>query len=832
MSRAEGRRRGGRRFLVGILVTVLAILAGVLLFVVSRYDLHTDLSLFEVDIVDATTRFYYYDEGPVRVYKEENLKALDETLYGERKMLYCEYEDIPKDLVNAFIAIEDKRFYEHSGVDLYRTAGALANSVFGFDKRFGASTITQQLIKNVTGRNEVTFDRKVQEILWALDLERNFGKEEILEKYLNVINLSEGCYGVGAAANLYYSKTPSELTLSECATLAAITNSPTYYDPLRNPENNKVRRDLILDAMLEQGYIDAEAHIEAKNSSVELNINEDVLYTKINSWYVDMAVEDVICDLVAEYGYSREAASRMVYNGGLRIVLAVDPYVQSVMERYYENVANFKFWGEELAQSSMIVMNPYSGDILGVVGGVGEKSGNRVQSYATTAKRPSGSTIKPLSVYAPALERGMITWASVYDDVPQKLFSNKGKTIPWPQNATLVYQGLVNVNYALKHSLNTVPVELLGKVGLDDSFLFLRDTLGMTSLVEKQERVSGGYVTDKVPASLALGQQSFGVTLREITEAYTMFSNRGEYTKGRSYIRVTDSKGRELLSNKTEHRAAISSANACIMTKMLQGVIATGTASPVKLDGFVDVAGKTGTTQDSKDKWFIAYTPYCLGGLWYGYEYPKPVEGRQKKTYLEVWDHIMSELHRSYFVPEMGVKHFEMDKDVVSFTYCKDSGKRMTTACYLDPRLNRAEVGYFVRGTEPRGFCNCHVVVSYDTEYGGVACPDCDPMAVRDVGMLRIKRSFSDLIYIVDAQYVYRDLPPNVPPCTDPHKPFFANLLGNGEYCGSSGVLNPFNAYCHRHACPEEYADEETAETEPPYLNELYEDSPLGAAEE
>lgn len=827
MKRTEAKRRGGRRLLLGFLITVLALLATAWLFVVTRYDIHADLSLFEIDIADATTRFYYYDEGPLRSYSEEAIVELDETLYGERKMLYCEYDRIPKNIINAFIAIEDKRFYEHAGVDLYRTAGALANSIFGFDKRFGASTITQQLIKNVTGRNEVTFDRKAQEILWALDLERHLDKEEILEKYLNVINLSEGCYGVGAAANLYYSKTPEELTLSECATLAAITNSPTYYDPLRNPENNKARRDLILDAMLEQGYIDAEAHAEAKGSPVELNINEDVLYSKINSWYVDMAVEDVIRDLVSEYGYSREAASRMVYNGGLRIVLAVDPYVQSVMERYYENVANFKYRGEDLAQSSMIVMNPYSGDILGVVGGVGEKTGNRVQSYATTARRPSGSTIKPLSVYAPALERGLITCASVYDDVPQKLFSRKGKTVPWPQNATLVYQGLVNVNYALKHSLNTVPIELLGKVGLDDSFLFLRDTLGMTSLVEKAEREGGGHVTDKVPASLALGQQSFGVTLREVTAAYTMFPNGGEYTEARSYIRVTDSKGREILSNETERRYAISPANACIMTKMLEGVISTGTASPVKLDSIVDVAGKTGTSQDSKDKWFIAYTPYCLGGLWYGYEYPKPVEGRQKNTYLEVWDHIMTELHRKYFIPKVGTRHFKMDKDVVAVTYCKDSGKRMTTACYLDPRLNRAEVGYFVKGTEPRGFCDCHVVVSYDVEYGGVACPDCDPAALRDVGMLRIRRSFSDLIYIVDAQYVYRDLPPGVAPCTDENKPFFANILRNGEYCGSSGVLHPFNAYCHRHSCPEEYADEETAETEPPYLNELYEDSPL-----
>ncbi len=826
MSRAKVKRGRRGRLWLGFLIAMLAVAAGFWLFLITRYDIHADLSLFDVEIVDATTRFYYYDEGVDRTYADENVKVWDETLYGERKMLYCAYEDMPRDLINAFIAIEDKRFYEHHGVDLYRTAGAIANTFFGFDKRFGASTITQQLIKNVTGKSEVTIDRKVQEIFWAFDLERHFSKEEILEKYLNVVNLAEGCYGVAAAADLYYSKTPMELTLSECATIAAITNSPTYYDPYRNPAHNKARRDLILDAMLEEGYITAAACEEAKASEILLNVNEDVRQSRVNSWYVDMAVEDVIGDLVEEYGYTREAASRMVYNGGLRITLAVDPNVQRVLDRYYGNTANFKVCGEPTAQSGMIIIHPSTGDILGVVGSVGEKTANRVQSYATTAKRPSGSTIKPLSVYAPALERGLITYASVFDDVPQKFIGYGKSKTTWPQNATLVYQGLVNVNYALGHSLNTVPVELLGKVGIENSFSFLRDTLGFENLVEKSPLAGGGYVTDKVPAALALGQQNFGVTLREVTAAYTMFPNAGIYTGSRSYLRVTDSRGREILRRESEDRYAISAANATVMTKMLEGVIKTGTASPVKLDNIVDVAGKTGTSQDSKDKWFIAYTPYCLGGIWYGYEYPKPVEGRQKNTYLEVWDDVMTELHRTYFIPNAGKRHFKMDKDVVAVTYCKDSGKRMTPACYLDPRADRTEVGYFVKGTEPRGYCKCHTIVSYDIENHGIACPDCPKEDLRDVGLLRVRRSFSDLVYIVDAQYVTRDLPADVPPCTDENKAFFSNALRRGEYCGTSGVLHPFNAYCHRHSCPEEYDDEETSETEPPEVNTEYEDSP------
>ncbi len=810
MGKTEAKKRRHGRFWLGLFICFLALLASGWLFLVTRYELRADLSLFEIDLVDATTRFYYYDEGLDRTYAEQNLQVWDETLFGERKMLYCRLEDMPTELLYAFVAIEDKRFFDHNGVDLYRTAGAFANTFLGFDKRFGASTITQQLIKNVTGKNEISVDRKVQEILWAWDIEKHFSKEEILEKYLNVINLSEGCYGVGAAADLYYSKMPSELTLSECATIAAITNSPTYYDPIRHPDHNKERRDLILGAMFEQGYIDEAAYAEAQASEVVLHVNEEVHQSRVNSWYVDMAVEDVIADLMTEYGYSRETASRMVYNGGLRITLAVDPKVQGVLERYYGNVTHFKVWGEELAQSGMIVIEPKTGDILGVVGGVGEKSGNRVQSYATTVKRPSGSVIKPLSVYAPALESGLITYASAYDDVPQKITGYGKYKNTWPNNATLVYQGLVNVNYALGHSLNTVPVEILGKVGINNSFNFLREKLGFVNLIEKAPLAGGGYVTDKVTAALALGQQSYGVTLREVTAAYTPFASGGEYRGNRSYLKVTDSRGRELLTKETEHRYALSSANATVMTKMLEGVIKTGTANPVQLDNLVDVAGKTGTSQDSKDKWFVAYTPYCLCGVWYGYEYPRPVEGKQKNTYLEVWDDVMTELHRSYFMPEGGKRHFVTDKDVVAVTYCKDSGKRMTTACYLDPRLNRAEVGYFVKGTEPKGYCTCHTVVPYDVENHGVACPDCPPENVRDVGLLKIRRSFSDLVYIVDAQYITRDLPNGVTPCTDTHKAFFFNALKKGEYCGSSGVLQPFNAYCHRHSCPEEYENEET----------------------
>ena len=789
------------KLLLVVTIIFLFVMGAGAIYITTHYEQSCDLSLFDDTLTDATTRFYYYNEGLQRTYSESSLTEFDETLHGNKKYVFCSIDNIPSDLIHAFVAIEDKRFYTHHGVDWYRSVAAAANYLMDFEDRFGGSTITQQLVKNATGNSEVSIERKLQEMLWAIDIEKKLSKEQILEKYLNVITLSQGCYGVGAAAKLYFSKEVSELSLAECVCLAAITNSPTYYDPIRNPENNRKRAEIILGAMLEQQYITQEQYDKAYNEPAVLCVDQDMKNEKINSWYVDMVVEDVIRDLIKTYGYSQAVASDMVYNGGLRIITAMNPYIQNTMERYYSNVSNFGFQNGERAQSSMIMIEPQTGDILGVVGAVGEKVGNRVQSFATTAKRPSGSTMKPISVYAPALERGLITYASVYDDVPLKFFNKNDslKLSAWPQNATLVYNGLVNVNYALKNSLNTVPLKILNELGVENSFSFLKNNLGMESLIEKKTLSDGRVLTDKLPAALALGQMNYGVTLREMVSAYTIFPNQGNYQKARSYLRVTDSVGRELLCNSNEPQRAISSANACIMTKMLQNVIRTGTARPITLDNIIEVAGKTGTTQDSKDRWFIAYTPFCLCGVWYGYENPQTIQDNQKNTYLKIWNDVMTRIHKEYFIPTVGMRYFAMDKDVVRVSYCRDSGCCMSPSCYIDPRGGRVETGYFVKGTEPKSHCKTHVTVNYDVEHGGIACPFCDEDCVKKVGLLNIKRSFPTQIFITDAQYVYQSMPPNMLPCLEENKPFFSPLLKRGEYCGLSGNRVQYNRYCAKH---------------------------------
>ena len=778
------------RIALAMLVLLLVASAGVTAYIFTHFETEVDMSMFGTEILDSTTRFYLLgaDGEP---------EELEETLRGSRKILYSHYDEIPQNLKDAFVAIEDKRFFEHNGVDILRTVRAAANYVFGFDERFGASTITQQLIKNVSGKDEITAERKIQEILWAFDLEKKMSKEEILENYLNVINLSQGCYGVGAAADIYFSKNVSDLTLAESASIAAITNSPTYYNPIKNPDNNRDRRDLILGEMLAQGFIEESEYAEAVGGEVSLNVNETALAEITNSWYIDMVVDDVVADLVSQYGMSYETAARTVYNGGLRIVTAMNKTVQNTLEKYYSNLSNFKYGGKAMAESAMIVIDPHSGNILGVVGAIGDKEGNRIQSFATDSKRPSGSVIKPLSVYAPALEKGIADYASVYDDVPIEFIKlNNGYKL-WPQNANLVYNGLVNVNYALKNSLNTVALKVLYEVGVGNSFDFLKNKLGMKSLIDG-EVTPAGYLTDKAPAALALGQMNYGVTLRELTEAYSIFANGGQTSRGRSYISVSDSKGRVLLDNSEHHEYAISPENAFIMTKMLQNVITTGTARAITLDNMVPVAGKTGTTQNDCDKWFVAYTPYCLGGVWYGYEYPVPIGKNEKNAYLEIWNDVMTELHKSYFIPTYGRKSFDENQNVTRVTYCKDSGKLMTSACYLDPRLNRAETGYFIKGSEPNSYCDRHKIIEYDADGAGVACEDCDYEGIVDIGLVRVTRNFPMQIYVTDAQYVCRDVPADTPISTD-GSAYFSRSLAKNSYCGMSNTEQQFNRGCALH---------------------------------
>ena len=776
------------------------------IYVNQKIEKTIDEKLFTVVGSESVTTLFYYErdnEGNV----SDAIELKEEILYGGYRSVYVEYEKIPSDLVNAFVSIEDKRFYSHNGVDWKRTVSAGLNYFLNFSDSFGGSTITQQLVKNVTDRDEYSFQRKIQEIFWALDLETKMDKQEIMGLYLNIINLSQGCYGVQAAAEYYFSKDVSELTLNECACIAAITNNPSYYDPIRNPEHNTKRKNLILREMYNQGYIGEEDYTACIEEAIALKINTKYVSSDIHSWYVDMVIEDVISDLMVQYGYSRAMANLVLYTGGLRIYTAMDPEIQKILETYYANLKNFGDYRDgEYPQSSMIIIDPYSGDILGVVGAVGEKNANRIQNFATQTLRPAGSVIKPLSVFAPAMDCGLITWSSVYDDVPvdfgtYNLDASKGQVIQpiaWPKNSNGKYRGLTNINYAVENSVNTVSVRVLQDLGVEKSFDFLYRKLHMKSLIDSSYTDSGKYITDMDLAALALGQLNYGVSVKEITAAYSIFVNSGIYNHPRSYYKVTDSLGSIVLERQYRGEAVIKGDTAAIMSKMLENVVQNGTAKSVQLKKSVSCAGKTGTTQNNYDRWFVGYTPYYIGGVWSGYEYPKALSGSNRC--IQIWDEIMTSIHSLKKTDEEAAKKFSDGINVVEAEYCMDSGQLMTEACRSDPRGDRGEVGFFFEGSEPCEYCTRHVPVAYDKVEGGVVLEnECPAENVSYVGLIAIKREFPIEVTVSDAQYVWINIDASVLPETSPTLPFFQNALKEGVYCGRSNVEFPYNRFCRAH---------------------------------
>ena len=760
---------------------------GVGIYVRTHFETALPTDFFKLTVKGESPHFYIYHFSD-RVNRTGEREEITAEAFAQKQTSYIAYPDIPQRLIDAFVAIEDKRFFEHNGVDWYRTVAAGVNYALGFSDHFGASTITQQLVKNLTGQDEVTLSRKMQEILYALDMERTLDKSEIMELYLNVIHFSDNCDGVTQAAMHYFSKTPQELTVAECATIAAITNSPSYYNPIRHPENNLTRRNLILSEMYAQGYLSEDEYREAKAEKLVLNTNDGKSNGEgINSWYVDMVIEDVINDLVTTYHINRIAASQFLYAGGLHIEMAMDDAIQKIVEEDYRTAVRLPSNAEGVsAQSALIVIDSRTGDILGVAGAVGDKTGNRVQNFATQTKRPPGSSIKPISVYAPALQEGLIDWASVYDDVPVN-FGTNGR-IAWPRNATGVYRGLTNVAYAVAHSTNTVAVRILEELGLEKSFDYAKSRFHLESLV------SDADANDRDVAALALGQLNYGVTLRELTDAYTVFADAGVYHPWRSYYRVLDGDGNILLSCGDSGEVVLSEGNAAIMTKLLQGVVKDGTSSSVTLGKLVECAGKTGTTNKDGDRWFIGYTPDIICGVWCGYEYPEPLEGRNLCT--QIWNRVMHTI-----VEEKGGRTtFAVPSSVVRASYCRDSGQLLSEVCEKDPRGSRAEIGWFLLGQEPDRRCECHILCDVDSDYGGICHGNCPADSVKQVGLIRVERQFPMQIYVSDAQYVLHGDPYATEPNEDASRAYFANKLKYA--CGISAVTKPYNRSCTEHLHP------------------------------
>ena len=731
MRKKRNKKTKRRRVWAWIFTVMILTVAGVVTAgatLIARYgNAKMDVSLLNLRCDGKPATLYAY-EPERRAERVGEVHALgDAVLYRTERYVYVPYGEIPVDLIHAFVAIEDKRFYQHDGVDFLRTAKAGVSYLTGSRRSFGASTITQQLVKNLTGKDEYTLERKFTEIFKALDLEEQVSKERILESYLNVINLANGCRGVGAAAERYFGKSASELTLPECAAIAAITNNPAYYNPLRHPEHTRDRRDLILREMESQGYISSATCAEALATDLSLNptVPASEISGGVTSWYADMVAIDVIRDLQARRGYTYEQAKGLVYGGNLSIYTAMDEELQRIVTEYYEELSHFPTGEYGRPQSAFILIDPSTGDILAVAGGVGEKSGSRVQNYATDTRRPAGSAIKPLGVYAPALQNGLIHWASLCEDEPLRSVGGN----PWPHNADGRYRGHVTVREAMAHSINTVAVRILEEVGVERSFAFLHDTLQIRSL-ESASHVGQGDLT---VSSLALGQHTAGVSVRELTAGYTVFAD-GQYRPAISYVKVLDENGRILLENQPAETRALSAENAYIMTRLLMSVTEDGTAKEIALTERtgIEAAGKTGTTQNNCDRWFVGYTPRLLAGVWMGYDLPIELRGIEKNPCVGIWDDLMTVCEEVY-VGSATKLTFDVPSNVMPVTYCRASGLLPSFSCVEDASENRLEVGWFVRGCEPQAFCELHRPMPSPEETVGdpsVTLPESEPLPI------------------------------------------------------------------------------------------------------
>lgn len=623
-------------------------------------------------------------------------------LHDDGNREWVDSDKIPEFAKEAAIAIEDERFLKHNGIDLKRTTGAVfgwvISKVTGKSPSYGGSTITQQVMKNITNERDKTATRKIKEMMRALALEKRFTKDEILTTYLNISYFGNQCYGIEAAAKMYFSKKSIDLALHEAAMIVGITQAPTRFDPFKNPENCMNKRNTVLKKMYELEKITEEEYQAAVDSPLGVNDSRGSLNSSIYSYFVDQVINDVIEDLQEQKGYSQSFASSQVFGGGLKIYTTMDPSIQDAMESVYENTANFP-GASNGVQSAMVVIDPKTGGIKGIVGGVGKKTESRGLNRATQSKRQPGSSVKPISVYAPSLESGKITAATIITDSPITVES-------WsPKNSYAGFKGDMSVRKAIEISANIPAVKTVQSLGLDKSYDFMTKKLGFTSL----------STIDKNLSALGLGGMDKGVSPKEMAAAYAMFANKGVYITPHTYTKVLDNSGKILLEVEPEKIRALSEANAYIMTSFLKDVVngSAGTGRNARLSK-VTAYGKTGTSNDNKDKWFCGFTTEYAGAVWYGYDDNKAVGSTNIST--QVWKKVMEKIHEG-----MPASSFEKPESVTAVSVCQLTGKLSSSGC------GRGKTEYFARGTLPTKYCdNDHSGVVGAT---GTASPSPSPDA-------------------------------------------------------------------------------------------------------
>ena len=738
--------------------------------------------------LDQTSFVYYVDAGG-------NIQQLQQ-VYTSADRQWASLEEIPEDLVKAAVAIEDKRFYEHQGVDWITTVKACANMFFGSGDTFGGSTITQQLIKNLTGEDSVTVQRKVMEIFRAQQFEKNYDKDIIMEYYLNTIYLGRGCYGVRSAAAEYFGKEIQMLTTAECASLISITNNPSIFNPFSSTfewdpgdeegrremtgvERNRVRQVNTLWVMKEEGLITEAAYQQALEQEMvfksgiddadkwtvcersscayegiastfvlqgstyvcpvcggSTTLAEDASKT-VYSYFVDTVLEDVARDLAAQNGVDYDTLdkegkkywSNIIQRGGFHIYSTLDMKVQNAIDAVYTDLSQIPTTrSKQQLQSGIVVIDNRTGDIVGMAGGVGEKTEHDGWNIATDSKLQTGSAQKPLSVYAPGFESGAISPATVIPDLP---VSYSGGA--YPKNDSRTYSYSRTIFNAITNSINAVSVRTLRMIGYDYAYSFTKDKFGLSTMTDHYVTSSGQVMSDLGDSPLGMGALTVGATIRDVSAAYATFANDGIHREARTYTKVYDSKGNLVLDNVQKSEQILSEKTVNYMNYCLQNAVTSGTGGAADLNGH-NVAGKTGTTSSNRDRWFCGYTGYYTAAVWCGYKQPEEIRltGNTQNPAARLWKKVMQPLHsgksRVSLYSTSGMR---------GYSVCLDSGDLASAACEKDVRFyllgrNRVNSAYAYSGDGPNSTCEQHIMVEFCTTGGGVATDYCRKFAEVD----------------------------------------------------------------------------------------------------
>lgn len=759
-SRTRKRRRSPARTAAGVfgrlvlvvftLVLIGVLTAGIFAYIFLQYinttvapSLTVSMDDYELDL----SSFIYYQD------KETGEWVEYQTIHGVEDRILVTYDQIPDAMWQAAVAIEDHRFFQHHGVDWRRTLSAVRSFLTGGDT-FGASTITQQVLRNITKDKDVTINRKIREIIRALQFEKNTTKEQILTRYLNTIYLGKGCYGVQTASQYYFGKDVWDLSVAECASIIAITNNPELYGPMSTititredgttttpRAANKKRQGWVLDRMADPEVINPDTGVpylteeeRDRYKAEPLNFTDgsveaDELVAEatagagrsnINNWFVDQVLLDVSRDLAAKYDIDKDAALDLMYRSGYKIYTTMDPRIQDIAEAVYADRSNLDVTSKkgQPLQSGITVMDPYTGNIVAIVGAMDPKEGNLMSNYATM-KKQVGSSMKPLTAYAPALDAGTITPAATFDNYPVRLEGGS----PWPKNSPNRYTGWTSVQEGIRRSINTIAVQALESVGTVEAYAFATENLGLDL-----------HPNDMAPSPLGMGGLTYGLSTVEMAAAYSCFVNKGIYNKPRTYTHVEDSRGNIILENEPESHVAMKETTAYLMNKMLREAVTSGTGASASFSGMT-IAGKTGTTNDNYDRYFAGYSPYYCAAVWTGFKSAERISYNGNPA-VTMWKKVMQQIHEG-----LENKPFEKpESGLTTVKVCADSGLLCTDACHADIRGDRAVSFEIPAGLAPTESCNLHVMANYCTEGECLAGDLCPASSIVEKGVLNYER--------------------------------------------------------------------------------------------